>query len=589
MDRKTEQHLMPISFEEKSTKNYNIYPSFPIKEGEINYGFDSLARTISEHKMICIDGYVGVNWEGFIEHLLKALSALDHHYELIDIKEFYKPKSDIEELVTPYLGNEDPVFGKLYQGELIDFFDSEKLKTLSPQNPTILFGTGAALSNVKAKLIYIDVPKNEIQYRSRAGNVHCLGMDHPIPPKKQYKRMFFVDWPILNKHKKSLVNRINYMVDAQFMETITWCTGETLLAALKGLSKNAFRVRPWFEPGVWGGDWIKRNIEGLNKEVVNYAWSFECIVPENGIVISDKGWRLELSFDMLMYYNSSAVLGTASEIFETDFPIRFDFLDTFNGSNLSLQCHPSPAFIKKQFNEKFTQDETYYMLDVAPGAEVYLGFQEDIDKEEFHRELMKSEGGGTLVSVEKFVQKHQAKKHDLFLIPHGTIHCSGKNAMVLEISSTPYIYTFKMYDWMRTDLDGKPRPLNIERAMENLNFDCKGKRVKEAYISKEEVISEEKDSKIIKLPTHKDHFYEVFRNEFLHQISIDQYNQCHILNLVEGEQIKVITNGRELLINYAETFIIPASTGSYDLVNLGNTKAKVIRANVKQNLKKHEI
>ncbi len=590
--RLTDQHLMPVKFDSTEQHNtYNVFPSFEISKGKIDQGFDSLAKEIACYKRVHIDGYMGVGWSDFISNLTLALNKLNVEAVAYSTSCAFKDSKEVDILIEDFLGRDDPVFGKLYPGKLQDFLDLEKLENIQPNDNclSILYGTGASLSSWNAKTIYVDIPKNEIQYRSRAGHVLNLGAEKSLPPKKQYKRMFFVDWPVLNKHKQSILKTIDYVVDAQYIDNISWCNSETLQSGLIEMSASAFRVRPWFEPGIWGGDWIKENIEGLNNDVVNYAWSFEFIVPENGIVFSNHGVRLEVSFDMLMFHDNKAILGDAAKVFEYDFPIRFDFLDTFNGDNLSLQCHPKLDFIKDNFSETFTQDETYYMLDASEDAEVYLGFQEDINKEEFHQALLESNENSTVMDVEKYVQVHPAKKHDLFLIPHGTVHCSGKNGLVLEISSTPYIYTFKMYDWIRKDLDGNPRPLNISRGMENLNFECKGKKVQDDYISKQTVVEQGTNWEIVQLSTHSKHFYDIFRLEFKYNIDVETNKQCHILSLVEGEQIKIVTANRSMIINYAETFVVPADAKKYRLVNIGNTDVKVIQSYVKPEFCKTSI
>ncbi|OHX64791.1 hypothetical protein NH26_22295 [Flammeovirga pacifica] len=585
MTRNTKQYLMPSQVEGTEKGNYNIYPSHQLTEGEIKVGYNGLASVLKDKNTILLDGYVGVDWEAVTSQLLEELKAEGvQNASFLTIESALKPQEEIDQLVTPFTGGDDPIFGKVFEQGLASFFDTDKLEKLKNQTSelTVIYGCGASLLNdASTTLVYFDVPKNEIQFRSRAGRVINLGAKEAIAPKPQYKRMYFVDWMALNDQKSKILGDIDFIVDEQRSNEITWTDGDSFRKGLEEMSKNAFRVRPWFEPGAWGGQWIKEKIGGLNDDVPNYAWSFELIVPENGIVFEQNKNLLEVSFDFLMYFNHHNVLGEAANRFGYEFPIRFDFLDTYDGGNLSVQCHPRVPYMQEHFGHKFTQDETYYMLDAEEDAEVYLGFQEDIQPKEFEKALKHAMDSGEEMDVKKYVQVHKANKHDLFLIPNGTIHCSGKNGMVLEISSTPYIFTFKMYDWQRLDLDGKPRPMNIERGMENLFFDRKGDKVQEELISKQVVVEEGNDYQIVNLSTHKEHFYAVDRFEFDSEITVELNNQCHIMSLVEGESITVVTNDKTFDINYAETFVVPAASGSYKLVNTSGKRVKVIKSYVK--------
>jgi hypothetical protein len=220
-------------------------------------------------------------------------------------------------------------------------------------------------------------------------------------------------------------------------------------------------------------------------------------------------------------------------------------------------------------------------LECREDASVYLGFQSDIDANTFKIALEKSFETNNEINVEKFIQKHPANKNALFLIPNGTIHCSGINNLVLEISSTPYIYTFKMYDWLRDDLEGNPRPLNIERAFDNLCFERKGKKVLDELISKPYKYSEGKGWECYHLPTHKEHFYDIYRYD-IHPFSlveIDTVNRCHIMSLVEGDRVTVQTRSNYYAVfHYAETFFVPAAAEKYSLENTTQNVIKVIVA-----------
>jgi len=581
--RKTNQFLAPV-LKPHVKDSYDIYPAFPLSGNSIGTGYAAFADAIKDQQTIIIDGYGGVLWDELVNSLNVVFTSLNKKVIWYDAGAAFKSEVEINKMLEPYLGGDDPLFGKIFPGELIDFFDPGKVAAFRIDNTAdinIIYGCGSSLIIKEGFLVYADVPKNEIQFRSRASAITNLGTNNAYSAKEMYKRFYYVDWMVLNKQKKSLLPYIDIIADTQRSGNPVFTDGSSLRQTLATMTKSVLRARPWFEPGVWGGEWIKENIRQVNQDEVNYAWSFEMISPENGLMIESNGALLEVSFDFLMYHNNRAILGDSSKRFGDEFPIRFDFLDTFSGGNLSLQCHPETKYIKENFGENYTQDETYYILDCDENASVYLGFQDDIDAGAFKRELEESFKTNKEVDVEKYVQKHGVKKHELFLIPNGTIHCSGVNNLVLEISSTPYIYTFKMYDWLRDDLEGNPRPLNIERAFANLCFERKGNKVANELISKPYKCSEGKGWECYQLPAHKEHFYDIYRyhiNPFS-TVEIDTANKCYIMNLVEGERVIVKTlNNYFAAFHYAETFFVPAAAKKFILQNTTENSIKVIVA-----------
>ncbi|WP_158827693.1 class I mannose-6-phosphate isomerase [Mucilaginibacter lacusdianchii] len=584
--RKTSQFLMPAQLDNSWNTDgaYDIYPVASLGSGKIFNGFESLSKYIIENKTVVIDGYAGVFWDKIQDNLQLCFEEKGLSVNWINTANLLKPAEQIDALVAPFLGEQASVWGTKTTLTLADLFT----ETITAQSINrscdinIIIGTGSTLSGWDAPVIYFDIPKNEIQFRMRAGSATNLGADSLAEPFQMYKRFYFVDWVMLNNHKKAVLDRTAVIADGQWPDTVNWMYKADFADGLNQLSKSVLRVRPWFEPGAWGGQWMKKHIKNLNTDVVNLAWSFELIVPENGLVFESDGNLLEVSFDTIMFSNNKNVLGKHAERFGDEFPIRFDFLDTVEGGNLSIQCHPRLKYIQENFGENITQDETYYILDCEDQASVYLGFQDSINPAEFKNALEQSQASSKAIDIEQYVQVHAAKKHDLFLIPNGTVHSAGAGNLVLEISATPYIFTFKMYDWVRLDLDGNPRPINIDHAFNNLDFNRKGEQVQKELISLPQVIESAEGYQLVHLPTHADHFYDVHRIEFDSEARVNTDNVCHVLMLVEGEAIMVQTaDGTKHRFAYAETFVIPAAAQSYTLTNLGSARAKVIKAFLK--------
>ncbi|NND06448.1 MAG: class I mannose-6-phosphate isomerase, partial [Saprospiraceae bacterium] len=373
---------------------------------------------------------------------------------------------------------------------------------------------------------------------------------------------------VCDKIKKKLLPHLDFLLDLNDEEMPRMIPGSLFRLGLEKATHRPFRVVPFFDPGVWGGQWM-REICDLPSGAINYAWCFDCVPEENSLLLGFGSERVEVPAIDLIFHQPKSLLGeVVFERFGAEFPIRFDFLDTMEGGNLSLQVHPVKTYMAEHFGLPYTQDESYYILDAGDDAVVYLGLKEGIDRDKMLDELELAEKGELSFEADRYIQKWPVKKHDHFLIPAGTIHCSGKDSMVLEISATPYIFTFKLWDWGRVDLDGKPRPISLEHGRNVIQWDRTSKWVGAELVNHLQEIQQGEGFREECTGLHETQFIETRRHWFTHKVDHHSHGNLNVLNLIEGDEVVVESPDdrfEPFTVHYAETFIIPAAVGAYSI------------------------
>ncbi|MBS0351167.1 MAG: class I mannose-6-phosphate isomerase [Proteobacteria bacterium] len=522
----------------------------------------------SSSLVVAVETYTGL----YDDELLAELPSGLQPQTLLRTQQALKSPSEIESLIAPYLGGDDPLFGFYSPLTLNSFFDVTKQGHLREQilNATgvvIVYGVGALLCCTPDILIYADMPRWEGQLRQRRNQVSNLGVNNAsLRASLQYKRSFFIDWRVCDRLKKTSMSHWDYLLDTTVAGDPKLVTGTALRAALDQTVQQPFRVKPFFDPAPWGGQWMKKQFH-LDPKTTNFGWAFDCVPEENSLLLQFGEIRIEIPSQNLIYYRPRQLLGdTVYGLFGPEFPIRFDFLDTMEGGNLSLQVHPIVEYAQEKFGLHYTQEESYYLLAAGPAASVYLGLKQEIDIDKMFTALQQAQEGAEPFAAEQYVNRWPAKKHDHFLIPAGTIHCSGAGAVVLEISATPYIFTFKLWDWGRLGLDGLPRPINIAHGRKVIQEDRRTDWVKKNLINAIVPLASGQGWREERTGLHSLQFIETRRHWFTAPVLHQTGGTVNVLNLVEGTAIIVESPQQKFKpfqVNYAETFIIPAQVDSY--------------------------
>ncbi|GAB3550847.1 class I mannose-6-phosphate isomerase [Spirosoma fluminis] len=569
---------------------FDKLPAIRIAGETCTTGWEAIVATLQDRvkslgqakTIVAVDTYLGV----YTDEVIAGLGSLSDRLTVVETGQALRSQGEINTLVNDFV-TDDPVFGYVCPFELTSFYDEDKLaicqQTIQAvtDGVVLVIGIGAALFvDQPDLLLYADMPRWEIQLRFRKNRVSNLGAQNQDAGfAYQYKRAFYVDWKVLDRHKKQYMERWDYVVDTTQEETPKLISGTALRNAMALTVQRPFRVVPFFDPGPWGGQWLKEVCD-LDRSAVNYAWGFDCVPEENSLLYNFDGETFEIPSIDVVFSHPLELLGEqVFAAFGAEFPIRFDFLDTIEGGNLSLQVHPLHEYMREKFGMPYTQNESYYFLEAKGDACVYLGLKENINPAEMISDLEKAQESEVDFDAERYVEKWPIKKHDHALIPAGTVHCSGANSVVLEISATPFNFTFKLWDWGRTGLDGKPRPISLEHGKNNIQWDRTTQWTKDNLLNQIQEIGRGDGWREERTGLDEDSFIETRRHWFSTEVSHHTNGVVNVINLIEGDEATIESPSgafEPFVVHYAETFIVPAAVGAYTIKPSGPSEGQEI-------------
>jgi mannose-6-phosphate isomerase class I len=558
--------------------------------------------------LLAMDGYTGIEWKKSTARLKKKLEKDGIRVTAIAASTLYKSRGRIEKSIRSCLTDEK-TFGRLYTGKLSDFIDEkkaarlkarfEKAKSRRSSSPTAIlcYGIGAAckeLADAYDIIFYKDLTREEINNRSKKGLLVPLGAGGTAgsgkgPAYLAGKRFYYVDYPVLDKHRKALKKKIDFYIDDNLPGRPKLIEQKMIDEMIADLSGGPFQLKVYHDIGVWGGQWLKK-IRNLQKEMINCAWAYELMAYHMSVKIPVGDSFIETPFSNLLDREADRIMGEPiRKRFKGMWPIRVNYDDCLKGGDMAVQIHPDADYIEKNFREPLHQDESYYIVAAAPDAYVYLGLKENVDISEFQDRVLAAETENIAFDHREYVNVFPAGEGDLFLIPAGTVHASGKGCVVLELSATTDRYTFHFYDYLRPDLHGGLRDIHSIHAFGMLEKypHRRTSWVKKHLLQKPKIIRKGKGWAEYRIGGLDGYIPEIKRY-IINTAAEDNTNGAfHVLSMVKGDRVVILpaqSSKRKFDLKFTETVILPACLGSYRIVNPADEPCTVLKTTVNPSL-----
>lgn len=313
-----------------------------------------------------------------------------------------------------------------------------------------------------------------------------------------------------------------------------------------------------FEPNlhrvVWGGDKITAWKGLAPLDHIGESWEVS-VVAGSPSVISNGTWA---GYDLteVIAKMPAQILGKqVASRYDGKMPLLVKFIDA--RGDLSIQVHPDDAMAQREHG-KFGKTEMWYVLDAEPGACLYSGFKKELSAEEYKKQV----ADGTLVES---LARHEVHKGDVFYIPAGRVHAICSGVLLAEVQQSSDV-TYRIYDYGRQGLDGKPRELHTELAAKALDY-----QVQEEYRTDySQAVG--KANRVVESP-----FFSVRVTEFDGQFhrNLVKYDSFVICMCLHGDcKLKVRSTGDEINLREGYSCLVPAAIADYDIIG----KTRVLEA-----------
>lgn len=562
------------------------------------------ART--ENQIIAFDGYTTSDWTVFINLLARECAAAGIEFESVDANaECFKSGKEIDAMIDPLLiwdKKIDPtlLYGKIYKGGYEGMLDEQKTQAFEEKVSTLkngagkviaVYGYGTLIPRFRplydTKCFFDLTPKTSI-LRIRRGEYVNIGKKRPDIINRVIRRCYYCDFEMAVCSRRELLQ--NNVPDFWFLsddpQNIQMLTYEAFADICAQLVKYPFRAKPCYIEGVWGGSYMKR-YRNLPEQMRNAAWVFDFIPMEVSVVVEAGSKKLDINFCSFVCREGESLMSKdAVEKFHGYFPIRFNYDDSYHSTgNMSIQCHSGSAYNREHYGEFGRQDESYYVCVTGHDAKTFIGFRDDADIPQFFREIEVADTKHTPCDYMKYVSYEESKPGLQVMLPAGTIHSSGRNQVILEIGSlTIGSYTYKMYDYLRLDFDGKQRPIHTRLGEENVAQNRRTSVIHDPnspdYIVQQPRVAESGDGwKELILGENQQLYFSLRRLDFEKECPQDTKGErFHVLALVDGDHVRVRSKAhpeRFYDMDYLDIVCVPADMGEYVIENLGKEPVMV--------------